>query len=124
MTTEPIRVGCLPSPDGTIKNSQAMRVYDVEGKSVNLTAQGGGLGGKTGLYAIPINVTEDGKSQTIKAQYHFTSIQNICAYNSTYGATGVAIPTNAAPSEQFTGQGKDRNAMKRVYEVKNGFIRE
>lgn len=52
---QPIRVGCMPSPDGTIKNSQAMRVYDVDGKSVNLTAQGGGLGAKTGLYAIRVD---------------------------------------------------------------------
>lgn len=51
---EPVRVGCMPSPDGTIKNSQGMRIYSTEGKSVNLTAQGGGLGAKTGLYAIPI----------------------------------------------------------------------
>ena len=50
---EPVRVGCYPSPDGTLKNSQAMRLYSVDGKSVNLTAQGGGMGAKTGLYAIP-----------------------------------------------------------------------
>lgn len=48
---EPIRVGTMPSPDGTLKQGQAMRVYDVEGKSVTLKAQGGGAGAKTGLYA-------------------------------------------------------------------------
>jgi site-specific DNA-cytosine methylase len=31
-------------------NSQANRVYDPEGKSVTLSANGGGLGAKTGLY--------------------------------------------------------------------------
>lgn len=92
MIAETIRVGCMPSPDGTIKNSQAMRVYDVEGKSVNLTAQGGGLGAKTGLYAIPVNITKDGKPQTIKFQYHKTSPANIIGYTSTYGASGVAEP--------------------------------
>ena len=51
---EPVRVGCYPSPDGTLKNSQAMRLYSIEGKSVNLTANGGGVGAKTGLYAIPV----------------------------------------------------------------------
>lgn len=51
---EPVRVGCMPSPDGTIKNSQGMRIYSVDGKSVNQTAQGGGMGAKTGLYAVPI----------------------------------------------------------------------
>lgn len=50
---EPIRIGCYPSPDGTLKNSQGMRLYSIDGKSVNLTALGGGLGAKTGLYAVP-----------------------------------------------------------------------
>lgn len=59
MVSEPVRVGCMPSPDGTVKNSQGMRVYDVEGKGVNLTAQGGGLGAKTGLYAIPVEFNDD-----------------------------------------------------------------
>lgn len=53
MVAEHCRVGCYPSPDGTIKNSQGMRIYSVDGKSVNITAQGGGIGAKTGLYAIP-----------------------------------------------------------------------
>lgn len=56
---EPVRVGCYPSPDGTLKNSQGMRLYSIEGKSVNLTANGGGMGGKTGLYAIPIEFVDD-----------------------------------------------------------------
>lgn len=56
---EPVRIGCYPSPDGTLKNSQGMRLYSIEGKSVNLTANGGGMGAKTGLYAIPVEF-EDG----------------------------------------------------------------
>ena len=92
---EPIRVGALPRPNGELSTSQAFRIYDVNGKSININAGGGGAGGKTGLYAVPepVNTTDDGKSQTIKA-----------------------------PSEQFSGSGKDRDAMKRVYEVKDGLI--
>lgn len=52
---EPIRVGCMPSPDGELRNSQAFRVYSTDGKSVNLTSGGGGAGGKTGLYAIQVD---------------------------------------------------------------------
>ena len=48
-----IRVGNLPKSDGTISTSQAYRVYSIDGKSVNLVANGGGIGAKTGLYAIP-----------------------------------------------------------------------
>lgn len=42
--------------------------------------------------AEPVNITKDGKSQTIKAQYQKTSPRNICCYTSTYGASGVAEP--------------------------------
>lgn len=51
---EPVRVGSLPRPNGELSQSQAFRIYDVEGKSVNINAGGGGAGGKTGLYAIPV----------------------------------------------------------------------
>ena len=56
---EPVRIGCYPSPDGTIKNAQGMRLYSIDGKSVNLTAFGGGMGAKTGLYAIPVEFAGD-----------------------------------------------------------------
>lgn len=49
----PVRVGALPRPNGELSRSQAFRVYSIDGKSVNITAGGGGAGGKTGLYAIP-----------------------------------------------------------------------
>ena len=71
---EPVRVGSLPRPNGELSTSQAMRVYDVEGKSVNLTAQGGGLGAKTGLDAIPVRVPEYGnadKSRPVRASYAY-----------------------------------------------------
>lgn len=53
---EPVRIGCYPSPDGTVKNSQGMRIYSVDGKSVNMTSQGGGLGAKSGLYAFEVPI--------------------------------------------------------------------
>lgn len=53
MVAEPIRVGGLPRPNGEISTSQAKRIYAIDGKSVNLTALGGGEGAKTGMYAIP-----------------------------------------------------------------------
>lgn len=51
---EPIRVGALPRPNGELSTSQAFRIYSTEGKSININAGGGGAGGKTGLYAIPV----------------------------------------------------------------------
>lgn len=59
MVVEPVRVGALPRPNGELSTSQAMRVYSTEGKSVNLVSGGGGMGGKTGLYAIPVEFKDD-----------------------------------------------------------------
>ena len=57
--TEPVRVGALPRPDGELSTSQAKRVYSVDGKSVNLVANGGGEGAKTGLYAVPYELSTE-----------------------------------------------------------------
>lgn len=35
-----------------MSTSQAFRIYSIDGKSVTLKSNGGGAGGKTGLYAI------------------------------------------------------------------------
>lgn len=78
-TAEPvadtIRVGSLPRPNGELSTSQAMRIYSIEGKSVNLVSGGGGMGGKTGLYAVPVEFKDniptkvvsyaDGKTYTV-----------------------------------------------------------
>lgn len=45
---EPVRIGDIGS------NSQGYRVYSCYGKSICLTATGGGIAGKTGLYFTPL----------------------------------------------------------------------
>ena len=40
--------------DATQENSQQYRVYSPDAKSVTLCGNGGGLGAKTGLYAVPV----------------------------------------------------------------------
>ena len=81
----------------------------------------GGQLGHTGVIerVFPLNTTKDGKAQTIKAQYKFTSVQNICCYNSTYGASGVAMPATEQDKEK---RKNAKNAIEKVYEVKNGYI--
>ena len=54
MVCEPVQVGALPRPNGELSTSQAFRIYDINAKSITINANGGGAGGKTGLYAIPI----------------------------------------------------------------------
>lgn len=54
MAAEPVRIGTI---ENEAKNadfdSQQYRVYYPDGKSVTLCGQGGGVGAKTGLYAVP-----------------------------------------------------------------------
>lgn len=48
MTLTPVRLGDIG------RDSQGYRVYSVKGKSVSLSANSGGFGGKTGLYRIDL----------------------------------------------------------------------
>lgn len=52
----PIKVGSLPGSNGELSKSQSAQIYNIDGKSTTLCANGGGLGAKTGLYAIPLTV--------------------------------------------------------------------
>lgn len=127
---EPVRVGAMPRPNGELSTSQGFRIYDIDGKSVGIKGKSGGAGGKTGLYAIPLN-TRNGKSQTIKAQSQQTNEDNIIVYaGSSFGASGVAeqCPIYATPCE-WDELGRPTKAISgsdgkvyRVHEVKNGLI--
>lgn len=53
---EPIRIGTIENDAKNVDfDSQQYRVYSPDGKSVTLCGQGGGVGAKTGLYAMPTN---------------------------------------------------------------------
>lgn len=86
----PVRIGALPRPNGELSTSQAMRIYSVDGKSVNLTSGGGGMGGKTGLYAIPIYEFMDCK---IRENAHIAINEN--------AIRGVQNKNNASCAENF-----------------------
>lgn len=56
MIAEPVRIGTIEnSAKDKSYDSKQYRVYSPNGKSTTLCGQGGGLGAKTGLYAIPTN---------------------------------------------------------------------
>ena len=59
---EPVRIGTI---ENTAKNqefdSPQYRVYSPDGKSVTICGQGGGVGAKTGLYAVPVSDAENSK---------------------------------------------------------------
>lgn len=76
---EPVCIGEAPGHNGKYRNgkqaSQQYRVYSTNGKSVALCGNGGGMGAKTGLYAVPIEFADgvpikaisgaDGKTYTV-----------------------------------------------------------
>lgn len=95
MVAHPVRVGTFPNDAKNQQkhDSQQYRIYSTDAKGVTLCGNGGGMGAKTGLYAIPLNTTATGKSQTVKAQAQQTNEDNIIRYaGTTYGASGVAEP--------------------------------
>jgi site-specific DNA-cytosine methylase len=52
---EPVRIGTIESDAKNADfDSQQYRVYSPDAKSVTLCGNGGGLGAKTGLYAVPV----------------------------------------------------------------------
>ena len=86
------------TPSGTLRvaytdksESQGYRVYCADYKSVAMRAQGNGRGAE--LVAEPINVTEDGKAQCLRATCYKDGIRNIVA-NEVDKKTGVAEPIN------------------------------
>ena len=56
MVAEPIRIGTIKNNAKNVAfDSKQYRVYSSEGKATTLCGQGGGVGAKTGLYAVPID---------------------------------------------------------------------
>lgn len=100
MAAEPVRIGTI---ENDAKNqafdSQQYRVYSPDGKAVTLCGNGGGLGAKTGLYAVPVpepvNETVDGKAQCLRATYYKDGIRNLVG-NTVDRKTCVAIPVPTA----------------------------
>ena len=90
---ESVRVGALPRPNGELSTSQAMRVYSTDGKSVNLCAGSGGMGGKTGLYAVPVESQFEFQDLDIRNKAHIAINEN--------AIRGVQDKNNASCAENF-----------------------
>ena len=59
LISEPVRCFTLPREDGVQTQSKQYRVYNIDGKTTTLCAEGGGMGAKTGLYAVPVEFDGD-----------------------------------------------------------------
>ena len=97
-------------------------------RDLRMDIETNGFMGKQGAIE-PVNITKEGKSQTIKAQYQQTSPRNIICYHSTYGASGVAEPIGWATPCEWDENGTPTNAIScadgkvyTVYMVKDGSI--
>jgi len=71
MVAEPIRIGTFPNGNGELLNVQSKRVYSIESKSVPICAGAGGMGAKTGLYAVPMCIAERGRYIDGKVQQNY-----------------------------------------------------
>ena len=60
-----VQVGAMPRPNGKLSKSQGFRIYDINAKPVTLKGNSGGAGGKTGLYAIPVEWDGDEPTQAV-----------------------------------------------------------
>ena len=123
--TEPIRVGALPRPNGDLSTSQAMRVYSTEGKSVNLVSGGGGMGGKTGLYAVPIKVGEINNGGQGNRIYSVEgkSVSQTATSGGVGSNTGLyAIPVEFENDKPIKATSCADGKTYTVYEVKDGLI--
>lgn len=123
--TDTIRVGSLPRPNGELSTSQAMRIYSTEGKSVNLVSGGGGMGGKTGLYAVPVKVGEingGGQGNRIYS-VDGKSVSQTATSGGLGSNTGLyAIPVEYKNNIPIKAQSYADGKTYTVYEVKNGLI--
>lgn len=121
MAAEPVRIGTI---ENSAKNqdfdSQQYRVYSPDGKSVTLCGQGGGVGAKTGLYAVPAKELKVGvypNNAGELTQCQSKRIYSIDAkgrvLNAGPGGLGVQTGLYAMPPDGKTFP---------VYEVRNGLI--
>ena len=127
---EPIRIGTIEN-DAKKQDfdSQQYRVYSPDGKSVTLCGNGGGIGAKTGLYAVPAPVEYNPLHNCDVA----ITDQNIrCAYKDGSGtAQGYTVTFDDAKSPSvIAGHAHKMKVIERatnlkqmpIYEVRGGYI--
>lgn len=120
MIAEPVRIGTIESNTTTRHDSKPFRVYSPYGKSVCLQGEAGGAGAKTGLYAVPINPSQSGKSRCLTAGYANKGVQHILESNF---SDDPHKQTWDCVAEQTRGDvTQEKQTGKRIYTVENGQI--
>ena len=125
---EPVRIGTIENDakDQTF-DSQQYRVYSPDAKNVTLCGNGGGLGAKTGLYAVPVRAgdmpNKDGKICGGQAHRIYDSNGKAVTLTARPNGGGVDGPLYAYPAavEYNPLHSCDVKAIL-VYEVRGGQI--
>jgi DNA (cytosine-5)-methyltransferase 3A len=77
-TSKPIKVGIVNGGESVaLSDSQGNRVYSDDGKSVTLSAHGGGAGAKTGLYQIKTLTTVSKDNVVVNQDYNVRKLTPI-----------------------------------------------
>lgn len=123
MIAEPVRIGTIESK---VKNadfdSQQYRVYSPDGKSVTLCGQGGGVGAKTGLYAVPAGCDVVVTENSIRCQRRDAKHSTVQGTHVNFeDGKSQTVSTSHVPN-MIQDVNKKPVKSRPVYEVKNGLI--
>ena len=130
LVAEPIRIGTIENDaKNPTHDSQQYRVYSPDGKGVTLCGNGGGLGAKTGLYAVPTPIEY---SPLDNCDVVITDNNIRCSYKDGSGtAMGYSVYFDDVKSPTvISGHAAKMKIIERVsdkkqypvYEVRNGLI--
>ena len=120
MVAEPIRIGTIENDaKNPSRDSQQYSVYSPDGKSVTLCGKGGGLGAKTGLYAVPYDCDVVITENSIRCQRRDPKHSTVQGshVNFTDGKTQTLSPSHIPNIIEHKSDKKYP-----VYEVRNGLI--
>lgn len=130
VVAEPVRIGTIESEaQNTDHDSKQYRVYSPDGKSTTICGQGGGVGAKTGLYAVPyeyIDYTPREKSHIVINENAIRCAQdknNASAAESFVNFADRKIGTvTTAHVPKCIEEAEKHPKAQPVYEVRNGLI--
>lgn len=142
---EPVRIGTIENDArNQDQDSRQYRVYSPDGKSVTLCGHGGGLGAKTGLYAVPAGMAwrgrengsafemrDDQKSNAVAATGHQSRlVVESAIFQRPRGFNQGGVKYEKAPTLTANGDWQHNNVLivtadgkqMPVYEVRGGRI--
>ena len=124
MAAEPVRIGTIESNarNQAEHDSKQYRVYSPDGKSVTLCGQGGGVGAKTGLYAVPTGCDVVVTENSIRCQRRDAKHSTVQGTHVNFeDGKSQTVPTSHVPNV-IRDINKEPVKPRPVYEVKNGII--